>query len=71
MPRGESGRRWLPGTVLGLLVALLFAAPAFAVERAANLPPDADPLATIMVVAFGAVLVSAWTTYRDRRSRRP
>lgn len=71
MPRGEMGGiRRLLTTALAVLVSLLVASPALAVESAADLPPNADPVATLMVVAIGAALISAWTTYRDHHTRR-
>lgn len=70
MPRGEMRTRRLLTTALAVLFSLLAAAPALAVESAADLPPRADPLATLMVVAIGAALVSAWTTYKGRHTRR-
>jgi type VI protein secretion system component VasK len=70
MKHGGTTGAWSRAAALAVALVVLAASPVLGVESAADLPPDADPMATIAVVIISAGLVSVWTSYRARRTSR-
>ena len=52
------------------LLAVLVAGSVVGAEGQRPMPPDSDPVATLLVVAIGVALVTAWQSLRSRRTQR-